>query len=548
MEPSLDAKARKDAYSPIHYIGTSLDSRPTLSPLTRTRDMTKISKTPKIEGDKTSTTPATTPKPDETRHYQYWCEAPEELKHKWAYEFAETKLGCPLDKSGGHYFLSKVAQSLVYHTDRYALALVGGKHRVIDLHAKRFDAVPLETCKAMTLNQCYPVYNKEFVKTHREMTLGDLWLKFPKRQNFSEGVTFAPPTEMHTPYVPEVVQYNIFTGFRFKVEEATYYPRFRDHLYDAVCQCDDERFNFVMSWFADILRNPGRKTGSVIILRGEEGVGKSLVGEQFAKLIGERYAVLASSERQILGNFNSHLSHALFCQVEEALFAGSKDFNKLKQLVTGERMPVEMKGVDIFELPNFTRFLMCSNESWIVPAGADARRWFVTDVCADHKGDYGYFKDIIDEMDCGGREAWAKELMSWPIDEALLRNPPDTWELGKQRLQSFNAPKQFFIDTLIEGSHELFPESEEDEDLRFPLATEFKEKLYRRYEDYIAKSGSRYDANRQKFQAAMDEVFARWPKQKKIKGTNQRRYDIPPLAQFREEVAERLKIDVDDLQ
>jgi Family of unknown function (DUF5906) len=478
----------------------------------------------------------------------YWHGAPDDVKLKWAQDFAEEKLGSPMDSSGGYHFLRRVAQSLVYQTNRYALALVGGKHRVIDLYAEKFETMSLETYKAMTLNCRFSVYNKESVKTRSELTLGDLWCMFPKRQNFSEGVTFAPPTENHTPYVPPVVKYNIFNGFRFKTESRSGYPLFREHLFDIVCQREEERFNFVMTWFADILRNPGRKTGSAIIFRGEEGVGKSLVGEEFAKLLGDRYAIVASTERHVLGNFNSHLSYALFCQVEEALFAGSKGFGTLKQLVTGERMPVELKGIDLFMMPNFTRFLMCSNEDWVVPAGADARRWFVTDVCSDKKGDYTYFDAVIAEMNRGGREAWAKELMAWPIDEGLLRNPPDTWEMEKQRLQSFSAPEQFFIDLLTEGSLELFPQNDEDEDLRFPVASEFKEKLYRLYEDHILRCGSRYDLKRPKFQAAMDKVLALSQRQKKVRNVNQRRYDVPPLDKLRALVAERLKIDAADLR
>jgi hypothetical protein len=496
---------------------------------------------PAVEGDSTSATQV------DYVSYQYWYEAPDDVKRRWAYEFAESKLGCPFDSSGGHHFLSQVVQALIYHTDRYALALVGGKHRVIDLHAAKFETMPLDTYKAMTLNRRYPVYNKAFEKTQRELTLADLWCMFPKRQNFSEGVTFAPPTEGHTPYIRAAIQYNIFNGFRFKTDNLGGYPMFREHLFDIVCQRDEERFNFVMMWFADILRNPGRKTGSAMIFRGEEGVGKSLVGEEFAKLLGDRYAIVASTERHVLGNFNSHLSYALFCQVEEALFAGSNRFGTLKQLVTGDRMPVELKGVDLFMMPNFTRFLMCSNESWVVPAGADARRWFVTDVGSDKKGDRAYFDAMIAEMNYGGREAWARELMEWPIDDGVLRNPPDTWEMSKQRLQSFSAPEQFFIDLLAEGSRDLFPASDEDEDLRLPVASEFKEKLFRRYGDYIKERGARYDLTRPKFQAAMDKVLGLYPKQKKIKGENQRRYDVPPLAKLREQVAERLKIDVDDL-
>ena len=41
---------------------------------------------------------------------------------------------------------------------------------------------------------------------------------------------------------------------------------------------------------------------------------------------------------------------------------------------------IEPKGVDPFSVRNCIHLLMSSNADWVVPAGADARRYFVLDV------------------------------------------------------------------------------------------------------------------------------------------------------------------------
>ncbi|WP_458096178.1 primase-helicase family protein [Roseomonas sp. WA12] len=481
---------------------------------------------------------------EERLNNHFWDDSDQAHKFSWTWDYVVKKLGTGNGEKGLQN-LEHITRMLMQTTDRYALANIGGRPRVIDLMAEKFVATPLDTHFKMYGNFAFPIHNQDGIPTRAELTLAELWFKFPKRLNYTEGVTFAPPTEDHTPFVPPVT-YNLFQGFDLPQPSYPGYPRFREHLFDNVCQGDEDRFNFVMMWFADILRNPGHKPGSAMVFRGLEGVGKSMVGVEFAKIVGPRYRMEASSEHHVLGNFNAHLSTALFLQCEEALFAGSKSGGVLKNMVTSETLPIEMKGIDTINMPNFTRILMCSNETWVVPASADARRWFVTDVCPDHKGDRAYFQAIIDEMNNGGRAAWVQELMTWPIDIGLLRNPPDTWELQEQRLHSFDLVQTFFIDLLREGNRDIFPQGEGAE-AEWVMASEFDEKVYHRFESYILDRKANYSANRTKFRRGLRDTLFLEPKQKKIDGVNERRYKILPLDALRVMVADRLKIDLEEL-
>lgn len=478
----------------------------------------------------------------QSAEYHAWKDADEKEKMRRCFDFCEKKLRGPADPDRWMYFLTHAAQSLLHLTDRYALAMVGGKHRVIDLEADTFDHMSLESFRAMSGNRCFTIYNKEGVPTPSEMTAVDLWYKFPERRNFQK-VTLAPPNHEGKPYVP-LTTLNLWKPPTIRGRSGCGWGLLREHLEGNVCQGDEERFNFVMTWFADIVQNPGRKTGSVLILRGEEGVGKSIIGQTFCKMIGPRHSIVLSQEEQIIGRFNSQLALPVFVLCEEAVFAGSKGFGALKQLVTGETMAVEMKGVDIVQMPNFSRLMMCSNEHWVVPANAGSRRWFVTDVCADRKNDFKFFRDMQIELDAGGLGDWQADLIEWKIDEDLLRNPPDTWELEQQRLASMDHQRQFFIDLLKEGPIDLFSQGPE---IEYPVATEWDDKIFDRFEESMLKRGARYAANRSAMKRAMEDVLGLYPKQKKVGGVNARRYVVPPLDNLRREVAERLKLNLDDL-
>jgi hypothetical protein len=471
-----------------------------------------------------------------------WGEASDAEKRARCYDFIETKLRGP-DAPKASGFFARAIHHLKDLTDRYALALVGGKHRVVDLEADTFETMSLESFRAMHGNVRFTIHNAEGVPTPNEMTAAELWFQFPWRRNYHK-VTLKPPVHGDQPWIlPD--ELNLWKPPAILGSGGSY-NLLREHLEENVCQADPERFEFVTTWFADIVQNPGRKTGSVLILRGEEGTGKSIVGQAFCRMIGPRHSIVLSQESQIVGNFNSHLAMPVFVLAEEAVFAGSKSFGALKQLVTGEMLAVEMKGVDVVQMPNFSRIMMCSNERWVVPASAGSRRWFVTDVCADRKGDFDFFRRLREQLDDGGLGSWQADLMAWKIDEDLLRNPPNTWELEQQRLDSMDHPGQFFIDLLKEGPVDFFPQGN-NAGTDYPIASEFIEDLFPRFEEAMLKRGARFAANRTAMKQAMGDVLGLHPRQKKVDGTNARRFAVPPLDELRKEVAERLKLNLDDL-
>jgi len=50
------------------------------------------------------------------------------------------------------------------------------------------------------------------------------------------------------------------------------------------------------------------------------------------------------------------------------------DEGVLKDLITGDTLMIEPKGINPIEYPNYTRMMITSNEGWVVPAGMFERR------------------------------------------------------------------------------------------------------------------------------------------------------------------------------
>jgi hypothetical protein len=72
----------------------------------------------------------------------------------------------------------------------------------------------------------------------------------------------------------------------------------------------------------------------------------------------------------------------------------------------------------------------------VIPAGADARRYFVLGVSDAKKQNHGYFAAIARLMDAGGREALLHHLLDRDLSSFNIRDVPQTDALADQKAHS----------------------------------------------------------------------------------------------------------------
>lgn len=249
---------------------------------------------------------------------------------------------------------------------------------------------------------------------------------------------------------------------------------------------------------------------------------------------------------QIVGRFNGHLLKNLILVCEEAFWAGSKDAEgALKNLITESELTIEQKGVDPYSAPNYSRLLMISNNDWVVPVGADPRRYFVLEVVNDRANDRAYFDPIWEQMNSGGVEAMLHELLYRDISEADLRSAPVTDGLREQREQSLTSTERWLLDVAEAGGVR-----DHKEDCRIQLmereTTILTDKvrdaakiatgpadhrnLERTLGQLLKRTGVRKVKNRKKGGARTDFEYV---------------YEFPPLTEFKSAVMEVLQVRID---
>ena len=324
--------------------------------------------------------------------------------------------------------------------------------------------------KDTTLEKLYRnqwvLYREGEGKTYKTMKPHDVFLGSRKRSNFVD--TCFEPNPNHA----DPLAYNLWTGFAVQPVEGDW-SLLKDHIFNIMCNGNEDYFNFVMTFIASMFQRPWVKIPSALAFMGDQGTGKSKVFDWIRKAIGDA-ALKISSGRHLTGNFNAHLDGKIFLTCEEAFWAGDKSAaGPLKDIISSDTLQIEGKFENVTQRPNYVNVVFISNEDWVVPAdGEDARRFLALRVSNAHKQDGVYFGAIDDQMENGGIEAMVHEFMNWN-PECIggwegLRNPPKTEVLKEQAGMSLHGAAAILLNILKNG--ELAGRGEDGQSFYYELS------------------------------------------------------------------------------
>lgn len=141
---------------------------------------------------------------------------------------------------------------------------------------------------------------------------------------------------------------------------------------------DPTHRTLLLDWLAWQVQYPGRKVRWAPLIAGQEGDGKSALGELLSACCGvPNVRVVGSS--QLTSSFNAWAHGAAVCVLEEVMVPGHNRFeaaNQLKTLVTNDVIEVHRKGCDPFNAPNTANYLLLTNHDDALPLDRGSRRYF----------------------------------------------------------------------------------------------------------------------------------------------------------------------------
>src|SRR6201992_4146811 len=263
----------------------------------------------------------------------------------------------------------------------------------------------------------------------------DKWMYSLDRRQVKE-IAWEPFT-LNKPNLQDHVL-NLFFGFKHKVPNDLN-PRpitpkiapILNHIKKYWCRNDNKLYDYTVSWFSHKVQRPNKKLGTALVLKSIiQGAGKNIIVDYFKEyVLGQPFCTSTSNIEDILGKFNAKFERVVLVGLDEAQNKGVayKMADRLKDIITRTRKPIEYKGVDAFDRDDYTDCIFTSNCDWVVKIESSDRRYVCMELDCGAVYIDGYFKNI--EKTCfnndSGREMF-EYLLTYDISEWISDKIPLT--------------------------------------------------------------------------------------------------------------------------
>ncbi len=216
---------------------------------------------------------------------------------------------------------------------------------------------------------------------------------------------------------------NVWDGFPTRPKEG----RCERLLELLMYMCAEEQhsaavYDWVLRWLAYPMQHPGAKLKTTIVVHGPQGTGKNLFFDVILGLYGKYGRVIDQSA--IEDKFNDCFGGKLFMLADEVVARSDLYHikNKLKGLITSDRIRINPKNMAAYEEANHVNLVFLSNERMPVVIDQDDRRHQV--IWTPEKLGAEFYKEVAAEVDNGGAEALLSHLLTLDMGDFSPHTKP----------------------------------------------------------------------------------------------------------------------------
>lgn len=151
------------------------------------------------------------------------------------------------------------------------------------------------------------------------------------------------------------------------------------HIFDYKNLKGEPFYEMALDYLQLIYMHPTQHLPILCLVSKERGTGKSTFLDLLSYIFKENVRIL-DSER-IASKFTSSWAGKLIIGVDESFIDTDKPIvlNRLKMIATNNSIPLEKKGKDAGEVPNFAKLIMCSNDetNFLKIETEETRYWII---------------------------------------------------------------------------------------------------------------------------------------------------------------------------
>jgi hypothetical protein len=195
-----------------------------------------------------------------------------------------------------------------------------------------------------------------------------------------------------------------------------------DHIL-YLCNGDKTIAGQMLDWMAFTAQNPGVKINyAPLLISPAQGVGKDTLGIALARVVGFDNAYFLDDGAIAEGRFDFMKSTSLVIVPEIMCGERREVANKLKPLITQERIRINEKNVKPYRVDNQANFMMLSNYENAAFIEDEDRRYFVI-ICRQKPKSPEYFTEFYGKIWGEEISAFAHVLMTRDLSEFNPKAP-----------------------------------------------------------------------------------------------------------------------------
>ena len=220
----------------------------------------------------------------------------------------------------------------------------------------------------------------------------NVWYKNIDRRDVDE-IVFDPSKNHNND------QFNIWKDYEYQPTGAPDLSKIQhwlDHIKEILADGDEERYEYILNWFAQFIQNPHKKNNVCLVFHSIEGVGKTVIVDKIGEIMGHQYYYRCSKLKNILGDFNSKAEGRILVNLNETTWGGDKKMTgAFKEFITDNTISITKKGKEPYEINNFANTVITTNEEWIIDIKSDSRRFNLME-CSEKLYNADYYKKLAE--------------------------------------------------------------------------------------------------------------------------------------------------------
>ena len=277
----------------------------------------------------------------------------------------------------------------------------------------------------------------------KRKSVSEMWVADAMANRF-DSVEFRPGKRT----APNIL--NSWEGFTVKAKPGDW-SLFKGHIFRALCNGNQEYYDWLVKWMAHTVQKPGQPIGSAVVIVGGQGTGKGTFTEEFGKLFGRFFRIIQNSDH-VVGSFNQEMQECIVASLNESVYSGNRhEAAILKGMITDPYITINPKGVNKFSAKNCLHIIITTNDDHAIRAEADDRRFFVLRMSKEFVKNSGHFNAVRYQMHHGGREAMLHELKTMDLVGFEPWRVPVTDELAKQKQHTLDPFASILHEILMNG-------------------------------------------------------------------------------------------------